>query len=99
MRLGRWRWQSGTSLALGAVPVAAAVVGDLRLLAGCAAQDVSEQRRAAALFDGRHHLQLPERQVAPLLASEDWAGSGEDVRDLSACYLAVHRPRRRFPFR
>jgi hypothetical protein len=54
----------------------------LRLLAGCAAQDVSAQRRAAALFDGRHHLQLSERQVSALLASEGRPGGAEDIRNL-----------------
>ena len=48
----------GARLALGAVPVAAGVVGDLDLLTGLAAQHMPAQRRAAALFDGRHHLEL-----------------------------------------
>jgi hypothetical protein len=48
----------GTRLALRAVPVAAGVVGDLNLLAGFATQDMSTERRATALLDGRHHLEL-----------------------------------------
>jgi hypothetical protein len=48
----------GTGLTLRAVPVAARVVGDLNLLAGCATQDMSAEQRATALLDGRHHLEL-----------------------------------------
>lgn len=51
------------ALALGAVPVAAGVVGDLVGTAALAAQHVSSQRRAAALFDGRHDLELAQAQV------------------------------------
>ena len=56
----------GTGLTLRAMPVAARVVGDLHLIAGGAAQYMSPQRRAAALFNGGHHLELPETQVALL---------------------------------
>ena len=56
----------GARLALRAMPVAAGVVGDLRLCARMTAQHMSAQRRAAALFDGRHDLELAEAQVAVL---------------------------------
>ena len=48
----------GTALALRAMPVAAGVVGDLVGAAAFAAQDMPAQRRAAALLDGRHDLEL-----------------------------------------
>jgi hypothetical protein len=41
----------GNGLALGAMAVAARVVGDLIVLAVRTAQNVSSQRRGAALFD------------------------------------------------
>ena len=72
----------GTGLALRAMPVAAGVVGDLDLRAGVAAQYVSPQRRAAALFDGGHHLELTEAQVAVLRLPPSRPVGAEDVRDL-----------------
>ena len=72
----------GTGLALRAVPVAAGVVGDLDLLAGLAAQDMSTQRRAAALLDGRHHLELTQAQVRALSLPPRRPVDAEDVRDL-----------------
>ena len=60
----------GRGLALRAMPVAAGVVGDLVRAAALAAQHVSAQRRTAALFDGRHHLELTQAQVAALQAGQ-----------------------------
>jgi hypothetical protein len=43
---------------------------------------MTAQRRAAALFDGGHHLELAEAQV-PLLGSPPSRSVGaEDIRDL-----------------
>ena len=56
----------GTGLALRAMPVAAGVVGDLVMFTGRAMQHMSAQRRAAALFDGGHDLQLTQAQVTCL---------------------------------
>ena len=47
-----------------------------------ATQDVSTQHRRAALFDGRHHLELAQAQVAALLPAPGGAMCAEDVRDL-----------------
>jgi hypothetical protein len=47
-------------LTLWAMPIAARVIGDRELLTGAAAQYMSPQRRAAAPFDGRHHLELTQ---------------------------------------
>jgi hypothetical protein len=41
---------------------------------------MSTQRRGAALFDGRHDLQLSQAQRYSL--SPRWAMDAEDVRDL-----------------
>src|SRR5467141_3824984 len=51
------------ALALRAVPVAAAVVGDRGVGAVLAARDVSAQRRRAAALDGAHHLELEQADV------------------------------------
>ena len=69
-------------LTLRAMPVAAGVVGDLHLGAGVAAQYVSPQRRAAALFDGGHHLELTQAQVTVLRLPPGRPVGAEDVRDL-----------------
>ena len=72
----------GPRLALRAVPVAARVVADVDLLAGLTAQHMPAQRRSAALFDGRHDLQLPEAQVTVLGETPRRPEGAEDVRDL-----------------
>ena len=54
----------GGALTLGAMPVAAAVVGDDGVGAVLAARDMAAERRRAAALDGRHHLQLVEADVA-----------------------------------
>src|SRR5438034_10075072 len=64
------------------MPVAARVVADLIGAASLAAQDVSTQRRAAALFDGRHDLELTQAQVAALRGSPSGTVRTEDVGDL-----------------
>ena len=51
------------ALALGAVPVAAAVVGDAAVAAVLAGLDVAAERRGAAGLDRRHDLELAEAQV------------------------------------
>src|SRR5712691_12618880 len=72
----------GARLALRAMPVAAGVVGDLDLITGLATQYVSPQGRAAALFDGRHHLELTETQMTVLCLPPSRPVGAEDVRDL-----------------
>jgi hypothetical protein len=73
-----------TGLALGAVPVAARVVGDLTVLAGFTVQQVSPQRRAAALLDGRHDLELAQAQVPLLGITPSRAMGAKDVGDLQS---------------
>ncbi len=71
----------GAALALGAMPVAAGVVGDQVGAAALAAQHVPTQRRAAALFDGRHHLELGKAQVVVLGLAPGRPVGAEDVGD------------------
>ena len=52
------------------------------MLAGFALQHMAAQRRAAALFDGRHHLELAEAQVAVLGLPPGRPVGAEDIRDL-----------------
>src|ERR1700675_317582 len=70
----------GARLALRAMAVTTRVVGDLQLGAAGTAQHMSTQRRGAALFDGRHDLQLSQAQLYSL--SPRWPMDAEDVRDL-----------------
>ena len=70
----------GARLALRAMAVTTRVVGDLQLGAAGTAQHMSTQRRGAALFDGRHDLQLSQAQRYSL--SPRWPVEAEDVRDL-----------------
>jgi hypothetical protein len=70
------------ALALGAVAVAAGVVGDLIGPAALAAQHVSTQCRTAALLDGRHDLQLRQAQVPTQGIAPRWRVLAEDVGDL-----------------
>jgi hypothetical protein len=73
------------ALALRAMPVASGVVGDLVPAAALAAQQVSTQRRTAALFDGRHHLELAQAQVAALGLAPGGSELAEDVGNLQGC--------------
>jgi hypothetical protein len=72
----------GVGLALRAMPIAAGVIGDRDLCTRVATQHMSPQRRAAALFDGGHHLELTEAQVAVLCLPPGRPVGAEDVRDL-----------------
>src|SRR5882672_9690187 len=56
----------GSALTLGAVPIAAAIVGDLRVRAVLAAPDMAAERRCAAALDRTHDLHLAEADMAAL---------------------------------
>ena len=71
-------------LALRAMPVAAAVVGDDGVGAVLAARDVPAERRRAAALDGAHHLQLGEAHVAAVGVTPSGPVVAEDVRDLQS---------------
>src|SRR5678816_583435 len=82
----------GTGLALRTVAIAARVVGDLNLRAALAAQDMSTQRRAAALLDGRHNLELPQAQVRALSLAPSGSMLTEDVGDFQGTASHAKRP-------
>jgi len=52
---------------------------------------VSAQRRAAAVLDGRHDLELAETEVTVLLAPPCRPVGAEDIRDLQAWHESVLR--------
>jgi hypothetical protein len=64
--------------------VTAGVIGDLWLRAGGTTQGVAAQRSAAAVLDGRHHLELTRAEVALLLVPPRRPVGAEDIRDLQA---------------
>ena len=72
------------ALALGAMPVAAAVVGDARVRAVLAALDMAAERRRAAALDRRHHLHLAEADMAGIGATPRRSVVAEDIRDLQS---------------
>ena len=72
----------GRTLAFGAVPVAAAVIGDPPVPAVLAGLDMTTQGRGAAVLDRRHHLQLEQTQVPGMGGPISWASTAEDIGDL-----------------
>ena len=74
----------GTTLTLGAVPVAAAIVGDDGVSTGLvlAARNMAAKRRRAAALDRRHDLHLAEVDVAGVGFTPRRPVVAEDVRDL-----------------
>ena len=56
--------------------------GHLIDAAATAAQDMAPQRRAAALLDGRHHLELAQAEVAALRGAPGGPMNTEDVGNL-----------------
>ena len=81
LALGQPRARGG-ALALGAVPVAAAVVGDPLMAAVLAGLDMTAQSRRAAMLDRRHDLELMKAQVSGMGGPISGAGSTENVGDL-----------------
>jgi hypothetical protein len=72
------------ALALRAVPVAAAVVGDRGVGTVLAARDVPTEGRRAAALDGAHHLELEQAHVAAVGKTPRGPVVAEDVRDLQS---------------
>jgi len=73
---------SGTTLAPGAMPVTAGVVGDLLMLAGRTAQYMSPECCTAAGLDGRHYLELAEADMPCMCLAPCLSPGAEDIRDL-----------------
>ncbi len=73
-----------SALTLGAMPVAAAVVGDegVRARRVLAARDMPAERRRAAALDRRHHLHLVEADVPGVGSTPRRPVVAEDIRDL-----------------
>ena len=69
-------------LALGAVPIAARVVGDAGRPAVLAALDMAAERRGAARLHGGHDTALGLRQMTALGRAESLSVAAEDVRYL-----------------
>jgi hypothetical protein len=85
-------------LALGAMAVPAAVVGDAPLAAVLAAFDVAAERSGAASLDRRHHLELGQADMAGMCRAPRWPMNSKDVGDLvtvaaglAARVLAFHQ--------
>ena len=72
----------GGALALGAVAVAAGVVGDPPMAAVGAGLDVPAQRGGATVLDRRHDLELMQAQVPGMGGPISRPGSTEDVGNL-----------------
>ncbi len=70
------------ALAPRTMPVAAGVVGDVRVLALLAARNVAAEGRRAAALDRRHHLQLAEAHMAGIGPVPCRSMAAEDIRDL-----------------
>ena len=70
------------ALALGTVPVAAAVVGDHRMGAVLAARHMPAEGRRATALDGAHDLELVEADAAAVGIAPCGPVPAEDVRDL-----------------
>lgn len=70
------------TLALGAVPVAATVVGDAPVPAVLAGLDMTAQGSGAAVLDRGHHLELCQAQMADVGRPIGRPSSAEDVGDL-----------------
>ena len=73
-----------SALTLGAVSVAAAIVGDDRVGAIFAARNMTAERRRAAALDCAHHLQLAEAHMTRVGATPRRAEGAEDIRDLQS---------------
>jgi len=89
------------ALALGAVAVAATVVGNALMPTVLAGIDVAAKRRGAAVLDRRHDLELGQAQMAGLNGAIAGSFSSEDIGDLergaqvgsAAGILALHQHR------
>jgi len=70
------------SLALGTVPVAAGIVGDVGVGAVLAARDMAAEGRRAAALDGGHDLELTQAHVTDMGSTPSGPEVAEDIRDL-----------------
>src|SRR5258708_9959449 len=75
------------------MPITAAVIGDLRVLAVLAAHDMAAESYRAAALDRRHYLQLAETDMASIGFTPSWSMVAEDPHEREVpCHLgAVER--------
>jgi len=73
---------TGVALTLGAVPVAARIIGDGLVSAAGASIAMTTQGRRAATDDSVHHLAVLEGEMRSMPVQEAAAGSAEDVGHL-----------------
>ena len=73
---------AGETLALGAVPVTAGIVGNAGLTAILAALDMAAERRCAAHLDRRHDAAVSGGQAAGLIGAIGGTIAAEDIRHL-----------------
>ena len=72
----------GTGLTLGAVAIAARIVGDVLMRAVSAPRDMPAKRRRAAALDRAHHLQLVQADVPRIGRPPGSTMGAEDIRNL-----------------
>ena len=82
-------------LALGAVPIAAGIVGDTDLAAVLALLDMPAEHGGAARLDGDHDAALSLRETIPLRRAESIAVAAENIRHLQNGAHARRSLRRR----
>jgi hypothetical protein len=89
----------GRRLALGAMPVAAAVVRDDRVRAALAARDMPTECRRAAALDRTHDFHLVEADMPGIGATPRRSMVAEDIGDLQPhlCHSEGNR-RKRFKY-
>jgi len=78
--LGHPRAQADSPLR--SAPHKTGVVSDVGVVTGLAAHHVTTERCRAAVFNGRHDLELPEADVAGVGFPPSRAVGAEDIRDL-----------------
>jgi len=69
-------------LALGTMPIAARVVGDVDMRAVLAAHDMAAESRRAAALDRAHHLHLVEAHMAGIGTTPSRSVVAKDIRNL-----------------
>ncbi len=82
-------------MALRTMPIAARVIGDLGIGTLLTAHDMAAERRRAAVFDRRHHLELAETHMADVGAAPGGPIGAEDIGDLDGRPRCDHRALRR----
>src|ERR1017187_9297798 len=78
------------ALALGTMPVAAAIIGDLRVRTVIATRDMTAEGRRAAVLDRRHYLRLAEAHMAGIGFAPRRSMATEDIGDLKGWTRHAH---------